>query len=383
MNYIYNDDDFATEPKRGLPALLPRGEFILWQGGPNWRMFARQAYRTHLIGTAVLAGALTQGAAALASGQSIGLAAGQSAVIVAFGLVGLAILYGIAKLVEKTTVYTITNRRIVLRVGVAIQKTFSIPFAQIDGAQVNMHGRGGFGSICVQFKPGVSIAYLILWPHARPWRLGRTEPMLRAIPQAEKTAMLLGEALRAFVEQEEANTVRSATALSANSKGALGSEMGPDAQNKRLPPLAPSKPYVGRRPAMLAFGVAIAALLFVGIHSLLGDPVRSIESIQPSFQQSIVFTENTDQTIAIIDPVSGQTLTTMPAQGEGLLRAAIRGLGRSRTAIGAELAEPYELRRLPNDGMYLFDPQTGRDIRLDSFGPTQTGALADLLALGL
>ncbi|MEM9764435.1 MAG: PH domain-containing protein, partial [Pseudomonadota bacterium] len=31
-----HDDDFRSEPVRGLPALLPKGERILWQGAPSW-----------------------------------------------------------------------------------------------------------------------------------------------------------------------------------------------------------------------------------------------------------------------------------------------------------------------------------------------------------
>lgn len=33
-------DDFAFEPVPGLPAKLPRGEKILWQGSPQWRSLA-------------------------------------------------------------------------------------------------------------------------------------------------------------------------------------------------------------------------------------------------------------------------------------------------------------------------------------------------------
>ena len=39
------------------------------------------------------------------------------------------------------------------------------------------------------------IAYVHLWPHARPWHLRRTEPMLRALPQARAVATILSGAL--------------------------------------------------------------------------------------------------------------------------------------------------------------------------------------------
>jgi hypothetical protein len=38
------------------------------------------------------------------------------------------------------------------------------------------------------------IAWLHLWPHARPWHLTRTQPMLRALPQVADVAALLQKA---------------------------------------------------------------------------------------------------------------------------------------------------------------------------------------------
>ena len=33
---LMSHDDFAFEPRRGLPAVLPDGERLLWQGSPRW-----------------------------------------------------------------------------------------------------------------------------------------------------------------------------------------------------------------------------------------------------------------------------------------------------------------------------------------------------------
>ncbi len=46
----------------------------------------------------------------------------------------------------------------------------------------------------MQLAEGDSIAYLHLWPHARPWRAARPEPMLRCVPQAAQVAQLLSQA---------------------------------------------------------------------------------------------------------------------------------------------------------------------------------------------
>ena len=44
-----NHDDFAFEPIRGLPDHLPKGERLLWQGAPDWRLLAIQAFHVRKV----------------------------------------------------------------------------------------------------------------------------------------------------------------------------------------------------------------------------------------------------------------------------------------------------------------------------------------------
>ena len=110
--------EYDHEPIRGLPGDLPEGERILWQGAPDAAAFARSALFNRWIGGyfAVLA------FIALASGSLFGLAA--TAIT---GALALALLAVFARLVAKTTVYTLTDRRIVLRVGIALNKCINLP----------------------------------------------------------------------------------------------------------------------------------------------------------------------------------------------------------------------------------------------------------------
>ena len=41
--------EYETEPVRGLPAPLPAGETLLWQGGPAWWPLARSAFHFNKI----------------------------------------------------------------------------------------------------------------------------------------------------------------------------------------------------------------------------------------------------------------------------------------------------------------------------------------------
>ena len=191
-------NEHGFEPVHGLPANLPEGETLLWQGSPQWATLARRGlhlrklaiYFTVLLAwyVAAAAGAEWQ-VAALGTARVAGLAAGALGLVAAF-----------AWLVGRTTMYSITNRRVVMRFGVAFPMTLNLPFRSIEGAGLRAFP-GGSGDIPLSLLPDARVAYLYLWPHARPWRLARAEPMLRAVPDAAQVARVLARALAASAEQ--------------------------------------------------------------------------------------------------------------------------------------------------------------------------------------
>lgn len=180
-----SEHDF--EPIRGLPGALPAGESILWQGAPDWWLLAQRAF--HLRSVALYFALLIAGRAAF-----VGVA--EAALEFApFALASFALLTGLAALTARTTVYTITNRRLVLRFGVALPKAINIPFAIVAGGALKYYGGGG--DIAVTLTPPNAINYFLLWPHARPWKLMAPEPALRALTDAQSVKAILSEALRA------------------------------------------------------------------------------------------------------------------------------------------------------------------------------------------
>jgi hypothetical protein len=102
----------------------------------------------------------------------------------------------VATLIRRTTVYTLTDRRVVMRIGIVLTMTLNLPHRQIDAAALRP-GKDGHGDIALQLAPGVRIGYVHLWPHARPWQVRWPQPMLRAVPHASQVAALLAEALQA------------------------------------------------------------------------------------------------------------------------------------------------------------------------------------------
>jgi hypothetical protein len=71
--------------------------------------------------------------------------------------------------------------------------TLNLPFSRISAADLRST-QAGLGDIPIRLVKGDKIAFLHLWPHARPWRLAEPEPMLRSLPQAAQVAQLLAQA---------------------------------------------------------------------------------------------------------------------------------------------------------------------------------------------
>ena len=182
------------EAAHGLPEPLPAGERMLWQGAPDWHALAVQAL--HLRAAAIYFALLLlwQMAGTAADGAGIArtlLAALPLALLALFALGTLAL---IAWLMGRSTVYTITDRRVVMRIGIVLTVTFNLPYRSIQNADLRLDPRGGTGDIALALKSPDRIAYLHLWPHARPWRIARPEPMLRGVPDAAAVARILSGA---------------------------------------------------------------------------------------------------------------------------------------------------------------------------------------------
>lgn len=184
------------EAAHGLPEALPRGERMLWQGAPDWRLLAVRVFhvRSVAIYFALLLGWRAVSVVYDGGGvmQAL-LAVGLLAPLAVFALVLLGVL---AWLSARTTVYTLTDRRIVMRIGIVLSITFNVPLRHIESAHLRPLA-DGHGDIALTLTPGERIAYLHLWPHARPWQLRRTQPMLRCIPDAARVGERLAQASKA------------------------------------------------------------------------------------------------------------------------------------------------------------------------------------------
>lgn len=189
-----NHDDFAMEPVRGLPELPPEGEEILWQGRPDAWALTRSALAFWWVAGYFALLALWRFVAAVDI-MPIGQAVGISVPFLVLGAIVGFLLWLTAFVQARATVYTVTNRRVAMRIGAALTVTLNLPYTQIESADLDVR-KDGTGSIVLTTMGEMRLSYIVCWPHVRPWSFP-AKPALRCIPDAERVARLLAEAAEA------------------------------------------------------------------------------------------------------------------------------------------------------------------------------------------
>ena len=189
-------NEFEIQRALDLPEPLPADERLLWIGAPDWKGIAGNVFHVGALAVYFVA---VIGAHALwvsASGASWIEAAASAARLVPLGVIALCLFGILAWLMARTTCYAITDKRVIMRIGVALSLTMNIPFRCIASADLRLLADGS-GDLPLTLDGSDKMAYLNLWPHARPWRLKEPVPMLISVPQAGRVAGILGNALRA------------------------------------------------------------------------------------------------------------------------------------------------------------------------------------------
>jgi hypothetical protein len=205
------------EAAPGLPSALPPGERVVWQGAPDWRSLAIHAF--HVKKVAIYF-------ALMLAVQAINLTAPEGGagmkpltvvdwkpLVVAASLyaLALALLLGTAWLSARSTLYTLTNKRVVMRIGIVLTLTFNLPFKRIAAASLKPYKKG-MGDIALALNPEDRIGWAHLWPHQRAWHISQPQPTLRCVPNGQQ----VGEQLLNLWRAERAGeSLRMAAASSA------------------------------------------------------------------------------------------------------------------------------------------------------------------------
>ena len=171
----------------GIDQPLPEGETLLWSGKPTVRAQLRHGLFLRV------AAAWLAVAAVLPFFTSSGTEGSPAAHLAWTGVVGVLVLgltAAFAWMVRRTTVYALTDRRVIMKIGIALPSVLNIPMEELAGASCRAEADGS-GDIAFPLAGRSELGWALLWPHVRPWRMARAEPAMRFLEEVEEVAGIL------------------------------------------------------------------------------------------------------------------------------------------------------------------------------------------------
>jgi len=181
-----NGHTHEFEPTFGFPESLPTSEKVLWQGSPcAWLIARRIFFLPYLFFYFLMFSCL----ALIVNSDVLTL----KDLFVKFlsymslGMVAIFILLAISFLISSTTLYSITDKRLVMRIGIVLNLSLNIPFSKIETAARKAYPDKS-GDISLKLVADNKIAYLHLWPHCRPWFFSSPRPRLSCLKDVEVVA---------------------------------------------------------------------------------------------------------------------------------------------------------------------------------------------------
>ncbi len=180
------------------------GERVLWQGRPGpkavfWNIFRARWVALYLVVLAVwrISGALTAPDSSAALGGAIASVAVLAGVI--FGLLWL-----FAVLTARASEFTVTNERVIMKIGIALPMTINVPLDLIQRADLRTRRDGG-GDIVLTLVPQHRVSYIVLWPYVLPFHFLHVRPSLRCLDDVDAAAKALAKASGQSATEPAAN----------------------------------------------------------------------------------------------------------------------------------------------------------------------------------
>jgi putative photosynthetic complex assembly protein len=99
----------------------------------------------------------------------------------------------------------------------------------------------------------------------------------------------------------------------------------------------------------------------------------------PLVSREVSFEDRPDGRVAMIDATTGREVASIPPQSNGFVRGVLRGMFRGRKLESLGHDARFRLSRQATGRLTIEDPETGRRVDLDSFGPTNAAAFANLM----
>ena len=188
----------------GLPELLPRGEFVRWQGAPGWKDLALHGFHVRKLAVYFAILLVARVVVQVNAGTPLADTLGSTALLASLAGAALGFIAFYAWLASRAARYTLTNRRLVIRCGATLPMTINLPFDAVASADLRMRGNG-HGDLPFTLTENCRPYWVILWPHVKPWSLKRVRPMLRSVPDARAVGEQVASSLKLFSDDNAAD----------------------------------------------------------------------------------------------------------------------------------------------------------------------------------
>ncbi len=360
MNTMLEHDQEAAP---GIPEPLPGGETMRWQGAPEFRSLALRSFGVRALSVYFCLLLLLQVGLALSGGRSLSAALGSAAGFIVLALVALGIVSVYAKLVARSSLFTITDRRVVIRTGVALPVTINLPYALIESADLRLHGDGS-GDICIKPSAGNRASLLLLWPMVKPWRWLRVQPVLRGVANAESVASILAAALAESLETEVSSAAETKSPVSTGATK-------PEAAEPRSWRPYPTIP--------LATMVTLVVISLVAVGWNVSRVDEGVEPAAFTTKVDLFFEDQDDGSVLVRNALDGRVVDSLDPGTNGFLRATLRSLVNARGSVGAGSETPFTVGRTESGRVVLYDPVSNRNIDLRAFGQQNAEAFVRYL----
>lgn len=347
--FLEHEDEAAP----GIPAELPASERILWQGKPDWKVLARTKFHVRKLAAYFAALLLMHQVVEVRGGASFGESLSAGAIYLLLAAVGLGVVLLLAWATARATVFTLTNRRAIIRCGVSLPLSMNLPFTKIDNADLRDLG-GGYGDIALTPAIDSRASYILLWPYVRPWRISRVRPMLRAIPGAEHVAAKLAAAL-------EADMLERAARPQVPEPPPVETPGGQEPDGRRWH----AYPTV---PLAAAVSLVVVSLVATAWVSFIADEPEQEPAAEIVASVDLRFEDADDGSIRVMDAGRDTLIDRVEPGSGGFMRSALRLLAIERLDAGGSAEAAFSLQRTAGGRLLLVDTQTDRVVDLWAFG---------------
>ena len=171
--------------------MIPDGEKIYWSGMPNWRSFGYHAFGIkYLIFYLIFCAfySVTQ----INGGFNFSTFFGKYLPFIISGLFAGMMLFFLAYVAASHTCYVLTEKRIVIKTGVALVFLLNLPLKNVVSIDKKTLAQGR-GNLSFKAQSKKRIPFLSCWPSVRGGSFFEPIPTFRSIANIDYIGTLVGE----------------------------------------------------------------------------------------------------------------------------------------------------------------------------------------------